>query len=247
MKYKPTLYNDDCIKIMQSIEEKSVDCIMTDPPYNIGNFMLSRNTNMVKMRENAFAYAGWDNMEYSDWVVQMDNFLSECHRILKKRGTLILFMSIIKVESIIRLAEKHKFYYKTTGIWHKTNPMPRNMNLQFVNSLECWIYFVNEGTSGTFNNGGMVIHDFLESAVCPLSEKKFGKHPTQKPLVIMKKLIEYTTNEDDIVLDPFMGSGTTCVACALTGRQSIGIEINEQYYNIANNRILQILNNRESR
>ncbi len=240
MIYEPTLYNDDCVEIMRSMDDNSIDCIITDPPYNLGNFMMSRNTNMVKMRKNSFAYAGWDNMEYSDWVVQMDDFFKECHRILKKRGTLILFMSIIKVESIIKLAEKNKFYYKTTGIWHKKNPMPRNMNLQFVNSIECWIYLINESTSGTFNNNGKLIHDFLESSLCPASEKKCGKHPTQKPLSIMKKLIEYTTNEGDIVLDPFMGSGSTCVACASTGRKAIGIEINKQYYDIATARIQQI-------
>lgn len=243
MTRKSTLYNDDCLKVMQSMEESSIDCIITDPPYNLGNFMLSRNTNMVKMRENSFAYAGWDNMAYEDWIAQMDIFLSECNRVLKKRGTLILFMSIIKVESIFKLAEKNGFYYKTTGIWHKTNPMPRNMNLQFVNSIECWIYFINEGTSGTFNNNGKVIHDFLESSVCPISEKRFGKHPTQKPLSVMKRLIEYTTKEGDIVLDPFMGSGSTCLACSMLGRQSIGIEINEQYFNIASERIKHLQEN----
>lgn len=241
MKYSPILYKGDCLEIMKDLEDSSVDCIITDPPYNLGNFMLGRNTNMVKMRENSFAYAGWDNMKYEDWVMQMDAFLSECHRVLKKRGTLILFMSIIKVESIIKLAEKNIFYYKTTGIWHKTNPMPRNMNLQFVNSIECWMYFINEGTSGTFNNNGKVIHDFLESAVSPLSEKKYGKHPTQKPISVIKQLVEYTTNEGDMVLDPFMGSGSTCVACSMLGRQSIGIEINEQYYNIARARIKQVI------
>ena len=246
MYYRPILYNMDCIDAMQSFNDKSIDCIITDPPYNIGNFMLSRNSNMVKMRKNAFAYAGWDNMKYIDWINQMDKFLSECHRVLKKRGTLILFMSIIKIESMIKLAEKNKFYYKTTGIWHKTNPMPRNMNLQFVNSLECWMYLINEGTSGTFNSNGKVIHDFLESSVCPISEKKFGRHPTQKPLAIMKKLIEYTTDEGDVVLDPFMGSGSTCVACTMMHRQSIGIEINEQYYDIATKRVQSIWDNYEN-
>ena len=67
------------------------------------------------------------------------------------------------------LAEKYGFYYKTTGIWHKTNPMPRNMNIHFVNSTECWIYFIHNATSGTFNNRGQVLHDYLESSVCPMS------------------------------------------------------------------------------
>lgn len=222
---------------MQSIPTETVDAVITDPPYNIGLFMHERNTNLKKMRENQFAYAGWDNMEYKAWKRNMSRFLTQCARVLKKRGTLIMFMSIIKVADIIELATKLGFYYKTTGVWHKTNPMPRNMNLQFVNSTECWIYFIYKGTSGTFNNDGNVKHDFLESSVCPNSEKNFGKHPTQKPLKILKELIGCVTNEGEVVLDPFMGSGSTCVACDILHRRYIGIEIEEKYFDIANSRI----------
>jgi DNA modification methylase len=77
----------------------------------------------------------------------------------------------------------------------------------------------------------------MESSVCPLSEKTFGKHPTQKPLSIMKQLIETLTNPDDVVLDSFMGSGSTCVAAKQLGRRYIGIELNEEYYNIAKARL----------
>lgn len=229
--------NNDCIKALQSIPDGSIDCIITDPPYNLGLFMHERGTNLQKMRDNQFAFAGWDNMEFNQWEKNMNDFFAQCRRILKPRGTMIVFMAIIKVEDVIRLATAHKFYYKTTGIWHKTNPMPRNMKIQFVNSTECWIYFINNAGSGTFNNGGKAIHDFFESSVCPMSEKKYGKHPTQKPLSIMKYLIEIVTNPDDIVLDPFMGSGSTCVAAALTGRRYIGIELSEEYYHIASERI----------
>ena len=230
----------DCVKEMRILPEKSIDCILTDPPYNIGLFMHERNTNLKKMRENQFAYAGWDNMAYGTWKRNMSRFLAQCARVIKKKGTLIIFMSVIKVADIIELATRHGFYYKTTGVWHKTNPMPRNMNLQFVNSTECWIYFIYQGTSGTFNNNGSVKHDFLESSVCPISEKKFGNHPTQKPLKILKELIECVTNPNDIILDPFMGSGSTCVASALLGRRYIGIELENNYYEIANKRIQQI-------
>lgn len=227
----------DCIKTMLSIPDETVDAVITDPPYNIGLFMHERNTNLKKMRENQFAYAGWDNMEYKEWKRNMSHFLAQCARVLKKRGTLIIFMSVIKVADIIELANKVGFYYKTTGVWHKTNPMPRNMNLHFVNSTECWIYFIYKGTSGTFNNSGEVKHDFLESSVCSISEKKFGNHPTQKPLKIMKELIECVTNEGDVVLDPFMGSGSTCVACAMLRRKYVGIEIEQKYFDMANSRI----------
>lgn len=231
------LFNGDCTSIMHNFMDESVDCIITDPPYNLGLIMHNRNTNLKKMRENQFAYAGWDNLEFEEWENNMRVWLLECSRVLKKRGTLIVFMAVIKVADVIRLASEAGFYYKTTGVWHKTNPMPRNMKIQFVNSTECWIYFINHGTSGTFHNHDKVCHDFIESSVCPLSEKKLGKHPTQKPLSIMRYLIETLTNPDDVVLDPFMGSGSTCVAAKLTGRRFLGIELNEEYYNIAKARI----------
>lgn len=234
------LLKGDCVKVMPSLPDSCIDCIITDPPYNIGLFMHERNTNLQKMRDNQFAFAGWDNMEYRAWKRNMSRFLAQCARVIKTRGTLIIFMSVIKVADIIKMATKHGFYYKTTGTWHKTNPMPRNMNLQFVNSTECWIYFVYKGTSGTFNNNGKVKHDFLESSVCPASEKKFGNHPTQKPLKILKELIECVSNIGDVILDPFMGSGSTCVACAVLGRRFIGIELNDDYYEIADKRIQHI-------
>lgn len=136
------IVNGDCLEVLKTIPDESVDCILTDPPYNLGLFMHNRNTNLAKMRDNQFAYAGWDNIEYEEWCSNMREFLKECSRILKPKGTLISFMSIIKVESFIRFAEEVGFYYKTTGIWHKKNPMPRNMNLQFVNSTESWVYFI---------------------------------------------------------------------------------------------------------
>lgn len=234
------LLQGDCIKVMKSIPDDSIDCIITDPPYNLGLFMHNRNTNLQKMRENQFAYANWDNMEYKDWKKSMDKFMEQCARVSKKSTSLVVFMSVLKVADIVELAQKYGFYYKTTGVWHKLNPMPRNMNIHYVNSTECWIYFVYKDTSGTFNNNGQVLHDHLESAVTPSSEKKHGNHPTQKPLKILNELITTLTNPNDVVLDPFMGSGSTCVSAALNGRRYIGIELSEEYHTIAQNRIINI-------
>ncbi len=231
------LYNGDCIKEMQNITNSSVDLIITDPPYNLGNFMHERNTNLVKMRENHFAYADWDNLEHSEWVENMDGFFRESNRVLKKKGSLLMFMSLMKVETLIKLAQNHKFYYKTIGVWHKKNPMPRNMNLHFINSTECWIYFINEGTTGTFNNDGVPVHDYIETGLTPASEKKYGKHPTQKPIQLINHFIKLLSNPNDIILDPFMGSGSTGVGCELLNRQFIGIELDENYYEIAKNRL----------
>lgn len=231
------VYNDDCIKAMQNIPNSSVDLIVTDPPYNLGNFMKNRDTNLSKMRTNFFGSAGWDDMDTEEWEKAMNVFFETSARVIKKGGTMIVFMAIIKVETIIKIAEKYGFYYKTTGIWHKTNPMPRNMNLHFVNSTEAWIYFTYKTRTGFFNNNGNVLHDFVETPVTPNSERKCGKHPTQKPKNLIKHFIKILSKPSDVVLDPFMGSGTTGVVSKELGRNFIGIEMNEKYYEIAKRRI----------
>jgi site-specific DNA-methyltransferase (adenine-specific) len=232
-----TLINGDCMNAMKQIPAASVDLIITDPPYNLGNFMMERDTNLKKMRDNFFATAGWDNMDFGTWSKSMDQFFAIAATLLKKGGSMIVFMSIIKVETVIKLAQKNGFYYKTTGIWHKTNPMPRNMNLHFVNSTETWIYFTYKARTGTFNNNGEVLHDFIETSVAPLSERKFGKHPTQKPEALMSFFIKTLSNPGECVLDPFMGSGTTGVSAKKENRNFIGIELDATYFQMASKRI----------
>lgn len=234
------LYNEDCIRSMKRLANGSIDLILTDPPYNLGNFMKGRDTNLKKMRDNFFGDAGWDDLSFEDWEKSMDNFFEESVRVLKKGGAMIVFMAIIKVESIIKIAERHGLYYKTTGIWHKLNPMPRNMNLHFVNSTEAWIYFTYKKRTGTFNNDGKVLHDFIETGVAANGERKFGKHPTQKPVQLMEFFVKVLTNEGETVLDPFMGSGSVGVAAQKNNRNFIGVEINENYFQIATRRIQEV-------
>lgn len=234
------LYNDNCIDVMKTIQQSSVDFILTDPPYNLGKFMKDRQTNLKRMRENFFGAAGWDDLEYEDWLVHMEEFFEMSSKVLKKGGALLIFMSLLKVESIVRTAEKYGFYYKTTGIWHKLNPMPRNMNLHFINSTEGWIYFINNGRTGTFNNNGKPIHDFIETSLTPMNERKYGKHPTQKPEQLLEHFIKILSNENDIILDPFMGSGSTGKVAKQNNRNFIGVELSKEYFEIAKNRINEV-------
>ena len=98
---KYTLYNASCMEAMKNM----VDLILTDPPYNLGLFMKNRATNLKAMRENFFGAAGWDDLEFEEWEKDMDAMFGELSRVIKERGSVIMFMSIIKVETIIRLAE----------------------------------------------------------------------------------------------------------------------------------------------
>jgi len=231
------LINADCLEAMSGLEDGSVDLLLTDPPYNLGNFMKKRATNLSAMRDNHFSSASWDMLDQDSWASQMDKFFSEGARVVRSGGSAIIFMSVIKLETLIAIAQKHGFYYKTTGTWHKTNPMPRNMNLHFVNSTESWVYFINDSKTGTFNNGGKIVHDFVETSVINKGETRLGKHPTQKPLELMKHFVQLLTNRGDLVLDPFMGSGSSGVASIELGRAFTGIELDKKYFKLAKSRI----------
>lgn len=234
------IYNDDCLEVMREIETSSVNLLLTDPPYNLGKFMKSRNAGIFRMRDNHFVASGWDDLEYTEWTEQMSQFFNQSYRVLKKGGALVVFMSLMKLETIISLAMEAGFYYKTVGIWHKTNPMPRNMNITFVNSTEAWVYFLKDAASGTFNNDGKMIHDHLETSITPMSEKKYGKHPTQKPLKLLENLVSVLSNPNDVVLDPFMGSGSTGVAALKQGRKFIGVELDKNYFEITQKRLAEV-------
>ena len=234
------IINANCLEAFERIQDDSVNLILTDPPYNLGLFMKNRATNLKAMRPNFFGAAGWDDLEFEEWKESRDKMFQECARGSSVRATMIMFISIIKVETIIKIAEQHGFYYKTTGIWHKQNPMPRNMNLHFINSTEAWIYFIYQKRTSTFNNNGKAVHDFFETSVTPAGEKKFGKHPTQKPVVLLETFVQLLSNEGDIVLDPFMGSGSTGVAALKHKRKFIGVDLSEEYCEIAKKRLEMI-------
>ena len=229
------IYKGDSLEILKTFPSKCVDLIFADPPYNMqlkNDLYRPNNTKVDGVNDE------WDKFssfkEYDNFCI---SWLRECKRVLKDTGSIWVIGSYHNIYRVGNIMLNLGYWILNDVTWYKTNPMPRNMNLQFVNSTECWIYFINNGTSGTFNNNGSVKHDFLESSVCPMSEKKFGKHPTQKPLKIIKELIECVTNPNDIVLDPFMGSGTTCVASSILKRRYIGIELSEDYYETAKLRI----------
>jgi DNA modification methylase len=192
------------------------------------------------MRGNHFSSASWDMLDQESWATQMENFFFEGARVLRVGGSAIIFMSVIKLETLISIAQKHGFYYKTTGTWHKTNPMPRNMNLHFVNSTESWVYFTKGSKTGTFNNNGKIVHDFVETSVINQGETRFGKHPTQKPIGLMKHFVQLLTNRGDLVLDPFMGSGSSGVASIELDRSFIGIELDKKYFKLAKARISEV-------
>lgn len=227
------IYNDDFRNILPDIDRNSVDLILTDPPYNANRTKCS-NWNI---RENHAVRAQWDRFSDDSYMDLISDFFKQSAQVLKEGGTLITFCYSKDVSDLIRIGEENGFYFKNVITWHKTNPFPGNMNIHFAFSTEFIIYFVYSAKCGTFNNNGKVIHNFIETSITPKREKKYGKHQTQKPLEVIKWLVEILSNEGDLVLDPFMGTGTTCLACKELNRNYIGIELQQEFYEIAEKRL----------
>lgn len=228
MTYK--LLHGDSHSLLKQVPDHSIDFILTDPPYNLaqhstGNIPLPGRTAMNN------DLAPWDLIEFKpeEWV---DEFI----RILKPNGNLFIFTSYNKIGQWYELLDR-KFDVTNFMVWHKTNPAPKIFKAGFLNSCEliytCW----NKGHTWNFISQAEM-HNFVESSICMRPERlQNPKHPTQKPVAILKKLITIASNEGDVVLDPFMGVGSTGVAALDLGRNFIGFEINPTYFTAAERRL----------
>jgi len=211
----------DCLKVMQTIPDKSVDLCLTDPPYNIA-------------RNNNFSTMGRAGIDFGEWDKGFDlfSYIDQVSRILKKDGSFVVFNAWRNLGAIADYAETQGFETKDMVRLEKSNPMPRNRDRRYITDYECAIWFVKKGAKWTFNrqDGKYQRPKFVASI-------ESGLHPTQKNLNLMENLLKIHSNQGDMVIDPFMGSGTTGVACKNLGRKFIGIEQDANYFEIAKKRI----------
>ncbi|HJG39169.1 MAG TPA: site-specific DNA-methyltransferase [Staphylococcus saprophyticus] len=224
------IYNEDCIKGMEKIEKESVDALITDPPYNI-----ARDNNFKSMGRAGIDFGEWDkDFDLTSWIsVAVDK--------VKKGGNVIIFTDWKSITPIIEELEKNKCDIKDMIRIEKSNPMPRNRDRRFITDYEITIWAVKKGGKWTFNRQSETYErPLIKTRVTPKSEKTEGAHPTQKSLEAMEWIIERLTNENDIVLDPFIGSGTTGVACNNLNRYFTGFELDDEYFSIAKKRIENI-------
>jgi len=140
------------------------------------------------------------------------------------------------VSYINRIVEKVGFQFRKTIHWHKTNPFPAIYTRKmYANSMELMVHF-SKGKPKTWNHKPVnEMHNFIEAPICMGNERT--KHKTQKPLKVCLPFIEISSNENDLVLDPFLGSGSTAIAARMLKRNFIGYELNEEYCRIAQKRI----------
>ena len=224
------IINTDCCTYFNKIKEGSVDLILTDPPYNIAQYSTG-NINLPGRTAVNNDLGEWDLKE-----INPSDFVQPFKRILKKDGNVFIFTSY---NMIGKWHEAFDCQFDTFQyfIWHKTNPMPKIYKNGFLNSCEMIICLWNKGHKWNFSSQ-TEMHNFFECPICMGNERlKNPKHPSQKPVKLLKHLIDIATNEGDTVFDPFMGVGSTGVAALELNRNFIGCEIDPLFFNAAEHRL----------
>ena len=224
------IYNEDYKKTIRRMKKNKIklDAVITDPPYGVS-----------RKHQLGYSNMGRSGMNYGEWDYNFDQkkWIREVSDLIKPGGTIIIFNDWKNLGVISEQLEKCGFIIKDIIRWIKTNPMPRNVDRRYVNDCEFAVWAVKEGKPWTFNKPKDIgyLKPEIITGVVPGGKKRL--HPTQKHMEVMERLIEIHTNENDLVYDPFMGSGTTAVACKNKNRNVIGSEIDEKYYKILMERI----------
>jgi len=209
----------DCLERMKEIPDGSVDMVLTDPPYGM-NYQSNRRTATDKFEKI-------QNDEGLDWL---DKFVDECWRVMADNTAAYVFCSWHKVD-IFKQAFERKFKLKNMIVWVKNNHGSGDLKGAYAPKHE-FILYMHKGRS-LFRNG--------RTPDVVMADKVLGSnmvHPTEKPVPLIEKFIENNSDKNDSILDPFMGSGTTGVAAERLGRNFIGIELDKEYFDIANERII---------
>lgn len=219
----------DCIDFLQELIERKikVDALITDPPYNV-----SRKNNFKTLG------TGRQGMDFGEWDKDFDNtfWVPLASKVLKDNANVVIFNCWENLGEIKQACEENNITIKRCLVLNKSNPAPFNRDRMFVNDVEfaLWGVYNSKGkpTGWTFNRKLP-----LEKCVIDTTVQSSKLHPTMKDIKVISKLVELLTNPNDIVLDLFMGSGTTGLACKNLDREFIGVEVDDKYFDIAKKRI----------
>ena len=251
----------DCIEMLRKkIDPESIDLIFADPPYNLSGSKLD-----LKNNKTGGAYykvdEEWDTFTKTDYAKFTFAWIEECKKVLKSNGSLYISCTQHNIGELTIAAKELGFELKNILTWYKVNAMPNITKRTFTHSTEFVLWFV-KGKNWIFNydevkkfnphktltGDDKQMRDFLDFIELPIvqgKERLRGEdgralHPTQKPVKLLELIILASSNEGDLVLDPFFGSGTTGYVAQRLKRDWIGIELSEKYIEAAQNRLKDI-------
>ena len=232
------LLHGDALLLLKKIKPQSIDMIFADPPYFLsGDGITCSAGKMVSVKKGE-----WDEKIS---IKEKHNFnkkwIRACKRVLKDNGTIWISGTLHNIYSIGMALEEEGFKIINNITWKKLNPPPNISCRAFVHSTETilWAKKDIKKAKHKFNydlmrelNGGKQMKDVWETSLTKPSEKKCGKHPTQKPIALIEKIILASTDEFDLILDPFNGSGTTGIVASRLKRKYIGIDKEKEYLDL---------------
>lgn len=232
------LLHGDALLLLKKIEPQSVDMIFADPPYFLsGDGITCSGGKMVSVNKGK-----WDEKVS---IKEKHNFnkkwIRECKKVLKDDGTIWISGTMHNIYSIGMALEEDGFKIINNITWRKLNPPPNISCRAFVHSTETVLWAKKDISKAKhkFNydvmkkmNNDKQMKDVWETSLTKPSEKKCGKHPTQKPVELLEKIILASTDENDLILDPFNGSGTTGIVANRLNRKYIGIEKEKEYLDL---------------
>lgn len=240
------IHHMECLQGLRQLKEDSVDLIVTDPPYFIENLKedLSEQTLRKSSKNNIFhnEFDHFENKEaFQNFIKEV---LQECNRVLKPKGQIYMFFSYHHIDWAMLYIKEHFRFYKPL-IWYKPDTMGVFPN-QYGCNFEVILWFRKHANrkgddqyEAKLNIGNSQRDVFTYKSTLQAYRAECGFHPTPKPIGLIRTLIKNGSNEGDLILDPFMGSGTTAVASKQIGRNFIGFELNEEYVMIGEKRLKQ--------
>lgn len=236
------LYKADSLKLLDELPEESIDMIFADPPYFLSNDGITCHAGkMVSVNKGK-----WDKSPGIDVVHEFNTaWLEKCQRVLSKNGTIWVSGTTHVIFSVGLAMQQLGYKILNDITWFKTNAPPNLSCRYFTHSTE-HVIWAAKGTKSKHKfdyklmkeiNGGKQMRDVWTITAPGKDEKRHGKHPTQKPLALLERIILASTDEWDVTLDPFAGSGTTALASLRLNRRSIGVELDKDYLALARKRL----------
>jgi len=228
------IHNMDCLKLIKDLPDNSIDLIVTDPPYKVTARGRGKEgtTTSGGMLEDKLTCRG-KIFKHND--IKPQQYIPEFYRLLKEGSHCYIMTNHINLLEILTVAKDCGFHFIKSLIWDKGNKI---MSQLYMSQFE-YILFFRKGKSKRINNCGT---SDLINVPNKKTKGEDGKniHDTEKPIELMKILIENSSQEGEVVLDPFIGVGSTLIACKNANRNYIGFELDENYYNICQKRLEEL-------
>lgn len=221
----------DSLTYLESLTDNTIDLIIFDPPYGISRDRIFKRPGT---KDLDFSFGEWDKISDEKWLELIRIHYLEFTRVLKPNGSIYTFCTTENAGFVKLVEGLTGFYHKAAIVWCKTNPVIQFRKKNYLSSIECVSFAVKDKNNFTFN---FINQKKMKNwRTMPIVMRK-GRHPTEKPVDLIKWFVSVSSNYGDVVLDPMMGSGTTGVSARSLGRIFLGVDINEEYVNMTRGRI----------